>query len=124
MREEVEFEYPFHVVSRFGSNWTVCEIICYRGDGRSPRWIDEDPGTCILPPMHSPLIVNTGNFASLRTIVVDSSRIARVAQGGTSYDYYRQNHTVMTSLSPTEIKVYLTWVEKVRDRHSLYVRVP
>ncbi|KZV77227.1 hypothetical protein PENSPDRAFT_621609 [Peniophora sp. CONT] len=105
VREEVSFEYPFHAASRFGANQIEVEIICYNGD-RAPVWMDEDPK----------------RFATVEKIVIDASRIPRVPQHGTSCDYYHQHYTVMLSFDLTEIKVYLTWMEKgVKHESQAYI---
>jgi len=79
------------------------EIIAYRGDLAEPTWMDEEPHM----------------FSKTCTVEADTSKVLKLPlrspQGVT---YYSQHFEVCLLFGLTELKAFLSWVDKGKEKRS------
>lgn len=79
------------------------DIVCYRGDNPSPRWIDSEPE----------------KYSNLCTVYADTSQVAKTVsprKGFGGLQFYRQEFSLVLMFGLTEHKAYISWMEDGVER--------
>ena len=113
-----EAEQPFDIESVMdeGLNSIVADVTCYRGSRARPQWTDTEPGTsvlCLRRHLETSTDSQVEYFATLCTIVADTSRVRRYRHMGSNGPFYRQEFKVVLSCGLTEMKAQISWMENV-----------
>ncbi|EIW80673.1 hypothetical protein CONPUDRAFT_82796 [Coniophora puteana RWD-64-598 SS2] len=105
--EDSEFRKEFITESASKSTFDMIstDIVCYRGDNPSPRWIDTEPE----------------KYSNLCTVYADTSQVAKTVsprKGFGGLQFYRQEFSIVLMFGLTELKAYISWMEDGVERRG------
>ena len=105
--EDKEFRKEFITESASKSTFDMIstDIVCYRGDSPSPRWIDSEPE----------------KYTNLCTVYADTSQVAKTVsprKGFGGLQFYRQEFALVLKFGLTEHTAQISWMENGVERRG------
>lgn len=86
----------------WGVNKITCDVTCYHGKLKDPKWIDAEPEM----------------FSSLCVVHADTSAVRKEKHMGLRGEYYAQSFKLILQCGLTEMKAQLSWMEDGEEKRG------